>query len=123
MMWPFRKKPTPKPPRIDMRDWNEDWKIGDTAECIVDGVTYQWHECVKPWERPEFRQQFVVTGFSEYGAPDNTIRYFLALKDWPIELPTTAFRKVRPVREEQSEVVSRILNAKPGKDRVRETVA
>lgn len=34
----------------------------------------------------------------------------------------TAFRKVRPVATEESEVVQRILSAKPGADRVREGV-
>lgn len=111
----FRKKPAP--PIRDLRNWNEDWRVGDTAECVVD----RWHECVKPWERPARGQQFTVTGFSEGVNPDANARaYFLHLKGWPYGLTTTSFRKVRPVSAEQSEVVSRILNAKPGADNPRE---
>ena len=117
-MWPFRNKTAP--PR-DARDWNDDWQIGDTAECIVDGVKATWHPAVKPWERPAFRQHLIVVGFREAVGKDNTLRYFLKLADWPTCLPTTGFRKVRSVAAEKSEVVERILKAKPGKDRVRET--
>lgn len=32
MIWPFKRKA--KPPR-DERGWNEDWQIGDMAECVL----------------------------------------------------------------------------------------
>ncbi len=119
--WPFRKREAPKPPIVDGRVWNEDWKVGDIAECIVDGVNRRWHKNCQPWLRPAFGQQFIVVGFSEgEGIGTNSLRYFLKLKDWPVEVVTTAFRKVRPVATEKSEVVERILNAKPGVDRTRE---
>ncbi len=116
-MWPFSKKPAPKAPFRDYRIWNEDWKVGDTAECVTDN----WHDCIPPWHRPAIGARFTVVGFSE-GANDiaRVRAYFLKLEGWPFELSCTAFRKVRPVAVEQSEVVSAILNAKPGADRVRE---
>jgi hypothetical protein len=35
-MWPFNRKPETAPPLIDKRGWNEDWQVGDIAECIND---------------------------------------------------------------------------------------
>jgi len=32
-MWPFKPRRKPAP---DNRQWNEDWCIGDEAECLVD---------------------------------------------------------------------------------------
>ena len=118
-MWPFRKKP-PAPPR-DCRVWNDDWRVGDTAECIVGSGIQRWDVCVEPWHRPPLGARLTVSGFIEgVGARGNARYYFLKFSDWPIALPTQAFRKVRPVASEKSEVVERILTAKPGTDRVRE---
>jgi hypothetical protein len=114
----FGRRETPKP--TDKRDWNDDWRVGDTAECIVDGVRASWHEAVKPWERPAFRQQLRVIGFKEGLGVDHSLRYFLVFADWPIALPTSAFRKVRPQAKAQSEIVERILSAQPGVDVTRE---
>lgn len=113
-MWPFKKKPSPPQ---DLRVWNEDWQIGDTAECICG----DWHDSVKPWEKPQMGQRFIVTGFEE-GRDRSTkfICYFLRFAEFRHGIETTAFRKVRSVAVEQSEVVERILKAKPGKDKVRE---
>lgn len=118
-MWPFRKRKAPKQSVRDERNWNEDWQVGDIAECVVDFDAF--HESVEPWHRPKLGQQFVVTGFSDATAAVGDVRaYFLKLEGWPVELETIAFRKLRSVTVENSEVVKRILNAKPGKDRVRE---
>ncbi|MGL5734313.1 MAG: hypothetical protein ACRCYS_05540 [Beijerinckiaceae bacterium] len=118
-MWPFRKKP--EPPR-DLREWNEDWKIGDTAECIIEPTSPRWSNRCPPWERPALGQRLTVSGFAEGEMCGGTaICYFLRFSDWPSGLTTTAFRKVRPVATEQSEVAKRILKApKVGPDRVRE---
>jgi hypothetical protein len=35
-MWPFRKKPKPVLPPI-----NEDWQVGDQAECLNNGKGWQ----------------------------------------------------------------------------------
>jgi len=122
-MWPFKKKPAPSAHPADLRVWNEDWRVGDTAECIVDGVTSTWHPTVRPWERVPFGGRLTVSAFADGQGTDHTLRYFLRFSDWPIALPMAAFRKVRPVSTEQPEVVKRILKApKPGKDRVREDV-
>lgn len=121
MMWPFRKKSQPS---VDRREWNEDWQVGDTAECIVDGARIIWHPDISPWERPVFGQKFTVSGFCEGRGNGGTLHYFLKFSDWPIPLSTTGFRKVRTVKSEESEVVKRILKApNPGKDRVREGAA
>lgn len=126
-MWPFsrRKEPEAPPPAkpepLDLRNWNEDWKVGDTAECVVSPDSRRWLEECRPWERPALGQQFTVSGFSENKIKSiNAVAYFLELEGWPVRLSTTAFRKVRPVATEQSEIVQRILNAKPGADRKRE---
>lgn len=115
-MWPFRKKPPTKP--TDLRDWNDDWKVGDVAECI--NGPDNWHDNVRPWERLEKGSRWTVTGFSEGLDRSEAIRYFLELEGCSVDYPTTSFRKVRPVATEQSEVVNRILNAPAGPDRVRE---
>lgn len=125
-MWPFSRKPvTPPPPPPtpeDCRVWNEDWRIGDTAECIVDGINTCWHDDLPPWQRPALGAQFTVIGFKDgFGGWSGRRMYFLKLEGWPVAISCTAFRKVRPVATEQSEVVSRILNAKPGADNPRET--
>lgn len=115
-MWPFRKKP--KPP-IDARVWNEDWKVGDVAECIV-GPDF-WGPDDAPWLRAELGGRYVVVGFSDgLSVGGSHRRFFLHLKGLPRGVDCTCFRKVRPVATEESEVVQRILNAKPGADRVRE---
>ncbi len=118
-MWPFRKPPIPPTPLADHREWNDDWKVGDTAECVIDFD--DWHPEVKPWNKTPKGARFTVIGFSE-GANFGIRAYLLTLEGWPVRLATTAFRKVKPVATEQSEVVTRILNAKPGTDRVREEV-
>lgn len=106
----------PAPPIRDLRNWNEDWRIGDIAEC----VTSKWHECVEPWNRPALGARFTVLGFKEgTGWGGRAKGYFLKLEGWPVSLSTCSFRKVRPVAAKESAVVERILTAKPGKDRVR----
>jgi len=97
-MWPFRKKPESEPQ--DHRIWNDDWKVGDIAECIV-GLTreYSWSDDVAPWRRPAPKQRLIVSGFREAEGADGALYYFLAFRDWPVELPTQGFRKVRPVQK------------------------
>jgi len=121
--WPFNRKPEP-PAIIDRRQWNDDWKVGDTAECVADPTDRRWDISIPPWERPALGQRFTVVGFSEgIGAGGHARFYFLALDGWPSHLSTQCFRKVKPVASEQSEIVAQILNAKPGKDRTRKTPA
>ncbi len=116
-MWPFRKKAAPPAPPVDRRIWNEDWRIGDVAECVSD----HWYESVKPWERPKVGDRLIVTGFSEgRDRHSGDLRYFLHFSEYRNGLSTPAFRKVRPVSTESSEIPTRILNAKPGADKVRE---
>lgn len=113
----FRSKPKPPPPLADLREWNDDWKAGDTAEVVVG----DWFEAVKPWERLKVGDRYIVTGFAEGPGRGECARYyFLYLEGLSAGYSTQCFRKVRPVADEKPEVVSRILNAKPGVDRVRE---
>ena len=117
-MWPFRKKPAPL---ADMRVWNEDWKIGDTAECIVGQE--DWHSSIKPWNCPAKGAQLIVTRFHEGPNLENTATfYFLHFDGISCGLSTQCFRKVRPIFTKQSAVVEQILTAKPGADKVRKTV-
>jgi hypothetical protein len=113
-MWPFKRKPPPAPLR-DCRDWNDDWKVGDTAE-VIPG---EWCETVPPWERLPTGARYTVVGFCE-AVDDGARYYFLRLAELELSYTTQCFRKVRPVAAEKSEIVERILKAKPGKDRVRE---
>ncbi len=119
-MWPFRKKPEPPAPRRDLRVWNDDWKIGDTAEVVA----RDWPVDMPPWEKLEFGARYTVLGFSEgRGEYQGGARfYFLTLKGLKDDYSTQAFRKVRTVSTEQSEVVQQILTAKPGADNPRKRV-
>lgn len=117
MFWPFKKKQAPsRPAPRDHRNWNEDWKIGDTAECVREN----WHESVRPWERLALGTRLTVTGFSEGVGSAGSLCYFLHFKEFKHGFSTNAFRKVRPVATEKSEIVERILNAPAGRDKVRE---
>jgi len=114
-MWPFKKK---APPPRDCRNWNEDWQVGDTAEVVAT----TWVDDIPPWERLPLGARYTVTGFSDstgHYKPHNR-HYFLRLQGLAAGYSTTCFRKVRTVKTEESEVVQRILKAKPGKDKVRE---
>lgn len=117
----FGRDDPPQGPK-DFRVWNENWRVGDTAECIVGlpGYDEYWGAETPPWLRLEPGQRLTVSGFSEGQDRSGNLRYFLKFSDWPCNLPTIAFRKVRTAK--QSEVVERILKAKPGQDRVREPV-
>lgn len=121
--WLFGRKSQPEPPR-DLRDWNEDWKVGDIAECIIDGVRIGWHPSIKPWNRLAYRSRWEVVGFGEGLGVDGAVYYFLYLKDAPNTggYPTNGFRKVRPIARREESVVERILNAPAGPDVVREPV-
>ena len=115
MSWKFWKKDPPK----DRRRWNEDWQVGDTAECIADFDA--WHDDVPPWLRLKKGSRYVVKGFHDSVSDRYNIRaYFLVLDGLETSYTCTAFRKVRPIAKEESEIVERILNAKPGRDKVRE---
>ncbi len=115
--WPFGNKREP----ADRRVWNDDWLVGDIAECIIGPDSSLWSSACEPWYRPQFRQQFHVVGFSDdVAAGREGLFYFLILDGWPVALPTQAFRKVRPVATEQSSIVEQILTVKPGADRARE---
>lgn len=121
-MWPFRKKPeppAPPSPPIDQRIWNEDWCVGDTAECVTHFES--WNPSTLPWHRPALGQRLTVVGFMEGTCCGGKYQqYFLRLQGWPVPLSCVAFRKVRPVSIEQPNVVTRILNARPGPDKVKE---
>lgn len=121
-MWPFKKKPNPP---LDLRDWNDDWKVGDTAECIVDGITLNWSHTIPPWERPAFREQLIVKGFSERTCREgHKIAYFLHFQGKKFGMETRGFRKVRPIEkkaETNTSIKDKILKpTKVGPDRVRE---
>lgn len=111
----FKKKPAPP---ADRRVWNEDWQIGDTAECIRD----DWYNPpVPPWEQPRVGQHFIIAGFRESIGTRGSLAYYLVFEGLPKEWgwETSCFRKVRPEAKEESEIVERILKAKPGKDQPR----
>ena len=107
-MWPFTRKPTPPAP-IDRRDWNEDWKVGDTAECVVERD--QWHKETKPWEIPGNGDKLVVKGFAQECDLDGALNYFLLFDEYPNGLTTYSFRKIPA------------LTAKPGQDNPRKVKA
>ena len=119
MEWKFWKKPKPEP--RDKREWNEDWQVGDIAECVV--ADDQWCSDVPLWMRLSKGSRYTVSGLHEgagsYG--DRPLIYALALDGVRDMYATTAFRKVRPIKAEESEIIQHILNAKPGKDNVRKT--
>lgn len=111
----WKRKPAQPSKPIDGRNWNEDWKIGDIAEC----VSSAWHETVKPWERPNLGDKLIVTGFKEgVGTGVNRIAYFLLFAEYDHGLETLGFRKVLPISTvAESEIGQKILRAKPAPDR------
>ena len=115
-MWPFKRNP---PPLVDNRVWNEDWRVGDTAECIIGQD--KWNTLIPPWEKPAKGQRLTVSGFRDgIGYGSRAAYYFLLFSDWPVGLSTQAFRKVRTVTAEATNVAQRILDAPtPGPDIVR----
>ena len=118
-MWPFRKKPEPPPAPRDRRVWNDDWKVGDTAECVIT----EWPDHVDPWKRMAHGAHFTVKSFSEgVGISQRAKYYFLHFEEIREGWSTQCFRKVRTVSAEQSEVVQQILTAKPGADNPRKRV-
>ena len=122
MNWKFWKRKPQQPEKpIDLRIWNEDWQIGDIAECIEEFDN--WHDCMKPWDRPKKGQRLTVSNLSEdLGFQEKEIYYYLTFADWHLSLPTQCFRKVRPVgNAEESEICQKILNVKSGPDKVRKT--
>lgn len=114
----FRRKPAAP---VDLREWRDDWRIGDTAEVVPD---LNWHEDVPPWEHLLPGAQYTVTGFSEgLGRGGHAMYYFLKLAGLERGYSTQCFRKVRKVEAEQSELAKRLLNHKaPEIERKRERV-
>lgn len=110
-----RSKPAPPPQPRDERVWNEDWQVGDIAECVSDSG--DWHPDLKPWLRLAKGSRWIVRGFSEGPTQSgDSIQYFLYLEGTPSKggYSVTAFRKVRPIAQEQTTTAQRILDAPVG---------
>lgn len=113
MIWPFKKKPAPQP-TIDNREWNEDWRVGDIAECIRG----EWPN-IEPWLAPRKGEKLKVAAFRDgrqIGKP-NVLLYGLVFAEYDGAFVTTGFRKVLPVKEaEETSIGEKILKAKPAPD-------
>lgn len=102
----FRKKP------IDLRVWNEDWKIGDMAQCINDNWVGD------PGDAPKKGRCYEVKDTTEgLAIGGKAIIYGLKFYEFPGRFwQTTHFRKFN----RRLRIIERILNARPGRDVVRE---
>lgn len=110
-MWPFKRKQPP----IDCREWNDDWRAGDVAECVRPPYCSM---ALSIDDIPQPGQRYIVDGVVDSLNADRQARmYFLCLRGLRFTWNTAAFRKVRPVS-----IVNRIMDAAPGPDRVRERV-
>ena len=92
MIWPFRKR---KPAIVDRRFMNEDWCVGDLAECISEGFASP--DCHDPKRGDVLR----VTVVGEHVATDAPV-LITALgfegKPRSYRWEAKAFRKLRPVQ-------------------------
>lgn len=91
MIWPFRKRP---PKVVDRRHMNEDWCVGDLAECISDD--FHPADSLDPKTGDVLR----VTGVSDVLHRQNLRFFALRFEGKPQEWSweCTAFRKLRPVQ-------------------------
>lgn len=88
-MWPFRKR------IIDLREWNEDWRAGDLAECMVDPGG--WIGLPSSIAAPQRERIYRVLGVSEALAMTGVLLIGLKLEGLPnARWQCTHFRKVRP---------------------------
>jgi hypothetical protein len=110
MNW-FRRKPAPpaKPIR-DLRNMNEDWAVGDLAQCI-DG---NWPDTsqANPKVGDVLRVAEVIDGTTR---PANYRAYGLGFSGKPSNIywECTAFRKLRPATTEFSEQMKALRPIKP----------
>lgn len=126
MMWPFTRKkradaPDAVPPK-DQRVWNEDWRVGDVAQCVNRSGNWSGRGV-----GPTYGERLVVTGVCEGVFPGNFLGYRLEFAEFPgCVFVCTEFRKVRPQASEIVSAAARILRVpahKLGKDKLREPAA
>lgn len=86
-MWPFKRKPEPPQPPI-----NEDWRVGDLAECINN---QPWNDGFQYRPGPEFLEVYKVADVKE-GQYNGKPTFGLAFSRWPDYYVATAFRKITP---------------------------
>ena len=91
----FGRDRQPEPPR-DLRNMNEDWQVGDLAECLS-GL---WDYPFGPVKGGIYRVACVVKGPLASGPDKGAIVYGLVLKEFGTESwLCTGFRKIRPLHE------------------------
>ena len=98
MIWPFKRKESIPP-------INEDWCVGDEAECITPG---EWDDAVGPEIGDVFVVQCVMSGrCSQTGKPLWGLRF----KPWEINFDTLYFRKLVQNSVVSDYIVARIRKA------------
>lgn len=90
----FRRAPPPREV-VDRRDWNEDWRVGDLAVCIVDGGWIPGSQ-YDPAFNDVLRVSGIVEGSRAYGNQDIWC-YGLCFEGKPqnASWECSRFRKVR----------------------------
>lgn len=92
MVWPFKRKPKPTPPPI-----NDDWAVGDLAECMVNQI---WNDGFFYMPGPAYLEIRMVTDIKEGFYKDHH-HLGLAFARWPGKYYTsTSFRKITPRADE-----------------------
>lgn len=108
-MWPFTKKSR----LVNPGPINEDWRVGDLAECMVDGGA-DWQPSGRGPEKGDIcRVTEVYAGTSPIRKSDY---WFLRFASWEIGYSESDFRKVPPLSEATSaEITAMIKRKKPVK--------
>lgn len=105
MIWPFKKRPTSPPQKLP--PINEDWAVGDEAECVKGCSWFGGKE--GPDTGDIFTVRKVMAGkCAQTGKPD----WGLAFKPWPHAYGAFCFRKVRPVAV-TAEWIERVMRGEP----------
>lgn len=94
-MWPFTRKPKP----LNPGPINEDWRVGDLAECMLP-IGWGWAMDADGPDRGDVCRVVhvypgITTGSGEHA-------WFLLLKGFHDGFATNSFRKVPPLNSEAS---------------------
>lgn len=96
-MWPFTRKPQPNARQITPGPINEDWRVGDLAECMTGG----WPDNLGPEKGDVCRVSGVGPGIASHGYKRGKPLWFLSLKGFPgADFDAAEFRKVPSLESE-----------------------
>jgi hypothetical protein len=108
-MWPFTRKPKP----LNPGPINEDWRVGDLAECLFEGAWFGGNSgnIASGLDKGDVSKVLAIgIGRTKLGGD----RYFLTLGGFRGEFDASCFRKVPPLNSEaDAEFTAKIKALKP----------